>query len=120
VTAESLLHDLTRRGVVLSADGDQLNVDAPDELITDELLATLKERKAELLELLAVERCPICSAEVKEQSGKHYRHVWCPTPGHFDSWRALVGRRLGDTDAPIVASLKLATLEDAVDVTYEW
>jgi hypothetical protein len=34
--ANEILRDLTVRGVILSADGEQLNVDAPDDLLTDE------------------------------------------------------------------------------------
>ena len=55
MTAQALLHDLTQRGVVLSAAGDRLDIDAPDSELTDDLLATLKARKAELLDLLADE-----------------------------------------------------------------
>jgi len=33
------------------------------------------------------ETCPICGGALEEQSGKHYKHVWCPTPGHLDAWR---------------------------------
>lgn len=73
-----------------------------DELLTDELLVTLRERKAELLELLAIELCPICAAELAENSGKRFRHVWCPRPGQFDAWRALGGRKLSETGAPFI------------------
>ena len=37
--------------------------------------------------LFADETCPICGGALEEQSGKHYKHVWCPTPGHLDAWR---------------------------------
>lgn len=33
------------------------------------------------------ETCPICGGALEEQSGKHFKHVWCPTPGHLDAWR---------------------------------
>jgi hypothetical protein len=33
------------------------------------------------------ETCPICGGALEEQSGKHYKRVWCPTPGHLDAWR---------------------------------
>ncbi|MGH9751425.1 MAG: hypothetical protein ACREA2_01455 [Blastocatellia bacterium] len=33
------------------------------------------------------ETCPICGGTLEEQSGKHFKHVWCPTPGHLDAWR---------------------------------
>src|SRR5262245_40477613 len=52
MTVESLLQDLVGRGVGLAANGDQLDIDAPDDVLTDELLATLRENKAELLAAL--------------------------------------------------------------------
>jgi hypothetical protein len=36
---------------------------------------------------VADETCPICGGALEEQSGKHFRRVWCPTPGHLDAWR---------------------------------
>ncbi len=37
--------------------------------------------------LVAGETCPICGSALEEQSGKRFKHVWCPTPGHLDAWR---------------------------------
>jgi hypothetical protein len=37
--------------------------------------------------LVARETCPICGSALEEQSGKQFKHVWCPTPGHLDAWR---------------------------------
>ena len=37
--------------------------------------------------LVDSETCPICGGALEEQSGKHYKRVWCPTPGHLDAWR---------------------------------
>ena len=37
--------------------------------------------------LVADETCPICGGALEEQSGKHFKRVWCPTPGHLDAWR---------------------------------
>lgn len=52
MTVQSLLRDLTARGVVLTANSYRLDIDAPDDVLTDELLATLRDHKDELLELL--------------------------------------------------------------------
>lgn len=52
MNAQVLLHDLITRGVILSANGDRLDIDAPDSVLTNELLTTLSEHKAELLALL--------------------------------------------------------------------
>ncbi|MBM0274312.1 amino acid adenylation domain-containing protein [Micromonospora sp. STR1s_6] len=51
-TVQELAADLSRRGVMLWADGDELRVRAPRNALTDELRAALKENKAELLTLV--------------------------------------------------------------------
>lgn len=69
---------MTARGVALSVDGDRLAVDDPNSALTDELLASLKERKTELLDLLASGRlCPGCAGKMRLQD--RARDVWwCP------------------------------------------
>jgi ribosomal protein L37AE/L43A len=68
MTAQTLLHDLATRGVILTATGDRLDVDAPDGLLTDELLATLRAHKAALLDLLASGHlCPGCAGQMALQ-----------------------------------------------------
>jgi ribosomal protein L37AE/L43A len=65
MTAQTLLRDLAASGITLTPIGDRLDVDGPDDALTDELLATLRERKAELLDLLASgHRCPGCAGEM--------------------------------------------------------
>lgn len=73
--AQSLLHDLAARGVILSANGDQLDVDAPDDALTDELLATLRAHKAELLALL---RRPSLGSAVCPLTVRAQRLTVCP------------------------------------------
>ena len=105
MTAQSLLHDLTGQGVILSADGDRLNVEGPDIALTDDVLATLRERKAELLALLNRQPyavCPICGGSVEEVRASYYTHGWCSRGGHFYAWRALSGPKLSETGALIV------------------
>lgn len=78
MTAQAILHDLATRGVILTSTGDRLDVDGPDELLTDELLATLRERKSELLELLASGHlCPGCAGEMVLQD-RERDLWWCP------------------------------------------
>src|SRR5262245_61146444 len=101
MTAPALLHDLAARGVTLTADGDQLDIEASDDALTAELLAMLREHKGELLEYLT-HHCPVCHGELCEVRGKTFVHVWCATPGHYDAWRALNGLTLKVTDAPII------------------
>lgn len=51
--AAELLADLRRQGVRLARSGDGLDVVGPPALLTDGLLSTLRQHKAELLRLLA-------------------------------------------------------------------
>lgn len=105
MTAELLLWDMSVRGVVLVPNGERLDVEAPDEILTDDLLATLKAHKAELLALLtrncgtsstasnqisamssgkamvlaALEqgRCPDCDNRLDLQSRQNSGVYWC-------------------------------------------
>jgi tubulysin polyketide synthase-like protein len=113
MTVLALLHDLTVQGIILSANGDQLDVDAPGDALTDDVLATLRERKGELLMLLNRQPgavCPVCGGAVEEVRASYYTHVWCQG-GHLDSWQALNGRRLNSSGAPIVRQKLNAKLE---------
>lgn len=53
MNTESLLRELTRRGVRLEPRGDRLHVSAPMGVLTEELGFALSEHKQALLELLA-------------------------------------------------------------------
>ena len=102
MNAQALLLDLTAQCVILLTNGDRLDIEAPDDVLTDELLTTLRDHKVELLALLrsepgAGELCPICGSTCEEQRGDRFRHVWCPTPGHYDSWRASPDHKLGES-----------------------
>jgi hypothetical protein len=98
MTANELLRDLTMRGVALSVDGDQLNVEALDDLLTDELLTTLRDHKAELLALLkarpapepeAVEEFTLTPPDAKPDTG--------PRLGSCDMPRVLLGTKMPKT-----------------------
>jgi hypothetical protein len=52
VTAPDLIDDLKSGGLILSANGDRLKVDAPAGTVTPALRATLAARKPELLAVL--------------------------------------------------------------------
>ena len=56
MTVDALLEELRNRGIVLSASGERLAVDAPRGVVNPELLAALKQRKAEILTALQSER----------------------------------------------------------------
>ena len=68
---------------------DDLAIEA--SLLTQELLALLDSEPG------AGELCPICGSTCEERRGDRFRHVWCPTPGHYDSWRASPGHKLGES-----------------------
>jgi amino acid adenylation domain-containing protein len=51
-TVQDLVADLSRRGVLLWAEGDELRVRAPKDVLTDELRTALTEHKAEILATL--------------------------------------------------------------------
>jgi hypothetical protein len=52
VTAEALLVRLTELDVHLKAENQQLSYDAPEDVLTDDLLTEMREHKTELLDLL--------------------------------------------------------------------
>ncbi len=56
MSARTLLEELRRRDVRLEADGDQLCVDAPAGVVTQELRSTLAENKGAIIKLLSWER----------------------------------------------------------------
>jgi len=56
LNATALVDDLTRRGVMLSAIGDRLRVNAPRGVVTPDIRAALTEHKRALLLLLAGQR----------------------------------------------------------------
>lgn len=112
MTATTLIESFASRGFTVLADGDAIKV-SPSSALTDDDRQEIRDNKAELLAALRSEPhaddsaeveevCPICHGALREQRGKRYRHVWCPTPGHFDSWRADGRRKLSETDAPII------------------
>jgi hypothetical protein len=52
MTANEFTHNLKMQGVRLEVDGNDLLVDAPEDLLTPEMLEALEGCKAEILELL--------------------------------------------------------------------
>lgn len=106
MTAIALLDNLTSLGVRLSAKSGKLRYYAPRGLLTEEDKALLLQNKGELLELLSKQGsitstvyCPICSSSLSIEAGRQYVHAWC-AQGCHDSWIALEGMKLSDTDAP--------------------
>ncbi|MBI5093856.1 MAG: hypothetical protein HZB26_15635 [Candidatus Hydrogenedentes bacterium] len=52
MTAEALIATLETRGVVLTVVGDRLSLDAPKGVLTPDVVAELRERKPEVLDIL--------------------------------------------------------------------
>jgi TubC N-terminal docking domain len=64
LTAKGLLHDLLDRGVSLTATADRLRIDAPAGTLTPDLVAAIRDRKAELLSLIREQNPPAAEARV--------------------------------------------------------
>lgn len=97
MNVQSILHDLAARGVILTATGDRLDVDGPDDALTDELLTTLRERKSELLALLTSGHlCSGCASEMALQD--RAADAWfCP---NCRKWADGQGRPLPPIEKP--------------------
>jgi TubC N-terminal docking domain len=92
VSAKALLKDLRRRGAILEADGDNLVVDAPAGVISEELLGVLIGQKHRLLKLLRYERRRLEEAERRGLVIKYAREPgWIalhdPTTGEWHEVR---------------------------------
>ncbi len=76
--ASVLLEELRCQGARLQANGLTLRVDAPAEVVTDELLATCQENKRDLIRLLERERLRL---EAADRRGLVIR--WAKEPGYI-------------------------------------
>jgi hypothetical protein len=56
MTVDTLLEGLRNRGILISVSGGRLVIDAPRGVVNLELLAALKQRKAEILTALEADR----------------------------------------------------------------
>lgn len=63
MTAFELLAECRKRQILLTVDGENLNIDAPPTALTPELLGKLKDQKCDLLAILRQE-------EQRESTGK--------------------------------------------------
>lgn len=78
MTARALLEELRNRDVRLEADGLTLRVDAPAGAATDELRATLREHKRDLIRLLERER-----KRLEEADRRGLIIKWAREPGYI-------------------------------------
>jgi TubC N-terminal docking domain len=75
MTGATLLEDLTGRGVKLWAEGDELRCRGPKKTLTREVLAQLKEHKAEIVGLLARHGVPRRDASEPLGMGARLRRI---------------------------------------------
>jgi TubC N-terminal docking domain len=91
MTATDLLRELTRLGVVLTACGDRVHVDAPMSMLTAELRRAMVEHKAELLQLLSTPLAPTpCQRDAPPADC--LSDTPCAVCRSHDRWRWLDGR----------------------------
>ena len=76
MNARTLLDDLRSRDVLLDADEGRLVVDAPGGVVTEDLRASLVERKPRLLKLLEWER-----RKLEEADRRGFFARWSRAPG---------------------------------------
>ena len=78
MTAQQILQDLTAKGAHLWVEGDQLKIDAPIGLLTDDTVETLRTFKPELLAALTPKPgiCPACKGALDLQD-KARDCWWC-------------------------------------------
>jgi hypothetical protein len=78
MNAQTLVHDLTARGVRLWAEAGNLKLDAPVGLLTDEDILAIRQHKADLLAALTPQpgTCPTCqgAADLQDQQLDTW---WC-------------------------------------------
>lgn len=115
--AAALLADLRRQGVHLARSGDGLDVAGPPALLTDALLSTVRQHKADLLRLLAdappdaappparppaaalpppqpdpAAPCPACGCGAYWHAADGWRCEGCtPAPPDATRWRHVAG-----------------------------
>lgn len=68
MTTQNFLSELAARGVILSAAGDHLDGDAPEDVLTDELLEELRRRKAELIAWLRSDQAAVENIEMHDSA----------------------------------------------------
>lgn len=66
-----LLQELTHTGIKLAVVGGDLDITAPPDLLTDARLQAIKQRKGELLALLA----PVPTQPLSDKKARHYRFL---------------------------------------------
>jgi hypothetical protein len=112
MTPAELVADLNSKGISLEASGDKLKCKGKESALTPELLETLRERKAELIALLAG-MCfcepPMLPAVIDSLACKECSvSCWCPSCQgcRWCDWRVKWGHHVttDDLDPPLSGS----------------
>ncbi|MBK9313099.1 MAG: hypothetical protein IPM55_02450 [Acidobacteria bacterium] len=106
-----LVTTLTGQGVKIWAEGEKIQIEAPDDILTDEIIETIREHKPALLSLLALP-CPSCGNPALIEQGEGWEHRSCS--GHYDAWERTPGRRWRDLDARISDIFREALKSEAI------
>jgi TubC N-terminal docking domain len=116
MNAPELVTQLQSLGVVVNLTGNDLDVCGPEEVLSDDLISSLREHKPELLKIFRLQAesepaiagnpCPTCGGAVLSESGEEWLHRWCPQAGHYDEWRSLNGEGLADAGAPLFVAAR--------------
>jgi len=80
VTAAELLAECRVRNVILQAHGDRLDIDGPEHELTPDLLALLRTRKPELLQILRTAAAAVAAAPAAEGLPPPWRLPRWPAP----------------------------------------
>lgn len=97
MSAAALLADLKARGAMVRLDGEDLELDAPEEVWTDVLLETLRERKAEIITELRARQRQVQPPDLRQLDQAHrfitearrfLGQVQVHIPTLFDAYRA--------------------------------
>ncbi len=83
MSAATILADLRARGCTVSVLGDRVRV-SPASALTADLRATIAERKAELLALLAAESAPLLVPAPAARVPLWWEHYPGMTDAHYD------------------------------------
>lgn len=111
MTVTDLVTTLTGQGIKIWAEGGKIQIEAPDEILTDEILETIREHKPALLDLLSLP-CPECGQAARIEQGEGWEHRFCS--GHYDAWEREPGRRWRDLDPSISEIFRAALRSEAI------
>lgn len=106
MSAETLLRELTDRGVRVTRDGQRLRVRAPRGILTEDVREALIEHKPAILELLA-----IAKLRADRRPVLHFRTSGSPE----NAWATVIGRP-GESVDELRTDLQARFGDDLIDL----